>query len=316
MEEYTFCVDEEQAGERLDVLLSLLYPDRSRSGIKKLIENDMVSLVDTDTGEALPMNVKPSYQVKEGDSILLKIPPDEMPEAIPEDIPIDIIYEDDDLIIVNKPKGMVVHPSPGHASGTLVNAVLYHCNGSLSGIGGVLRPGIVHRIDRDTTGSVIVCKNDRAHSGVAAQLADHSITREYHALVIGRMPEDDGTVDAPIARSRNDRKKMAVCSDGSGKRAVTHYHVIRYFPGDNISYISCRLETGRTHQIRVHMSHIHHPVLGDEVYGGVIKTRFRLPQGQCLHAKVLDLVHPVSGARVSTDAPLPEYFSHLLEVLR
>ncbi|MCR5178774.1 MAG: RluA family pseudouridine synthase [Lachnospiraceae bacterium] len=316
MNRYVFNVDEEQAGERLDVLLAVLYPEKSRSSIKKLIENGMVNMLGPDGEEILSKQLKPSYQVKEDDRILLEIPPDEFPEAVPEDIPLDILYEDDDLIVVNKPKGMVVHPAPGHSSGTLVNAVLFHCGGSLSGIGGVLRPGIVHRIDRDTTGSVIICKNDRSHAGIAAQLADHSLGREYHALVIGRMPSEDGTVDAPIARSKTDRKKMAVCAAGSGKRAVTHYHVLRYFPDDNISYISCRLETGRTHQIRVHMSHIHHPVLNDEVYGGVIRTRFKLPQGQCLHAKTLDFIHPVSGETVSTDAPLPEYFSHLLEVLR
>ncbi|MCR5674394.1 MAG: RluA family pseudouridine synthase [Lachnospiraceae bacterium] len=321
---YRFVVGEEQAGERLDVFLAGLFPDRSRTGIRKLIDEGAVTVSDgadaeTDNGReaASGRSRKPSYAVREEDVISLTVPPDVPLDVQPENIPLDILYEDNDLLVVNKPKGMVVHPAPGHTEGTLVNAVLYHCGDSLSGIGGVLRPGIVHRIDRDTTGSLIICKNDTSHRGIAAQLAEHSLTRIYHALVIGRLPEMQGTIDKPIGRSRTDRKKMAVVGEGAdtGKNAVTHYQVQEWFPGDNVSYVTCRLETGRTHQIRVHMASIGHPVLGDPVYGGDRKCRFKL-NGQCLHAKTLRFVHPVTKACIDTEAPLPEYFAHLLSVLR
>ncbi len=313
---HCFVVPEEQAGERLDVFLTALFPTRSRSAIKKLIDDGAVLVAGEQDASDAAKPRKPGYAVREGDRIDLTIPPDVPAEALPEDIPLDILYEDGDVIVVNKPKNMVVHPAPGHNTGTLVNAVLYHCGGSLSGIGGVLRPGIVHRIDKDTTGSVIICKNDASHRAIAEQLAEHSLMRIYHALVIGRLPEEEGTVDRPIGRSPIDRKKMAVVPDLShGKTAVTHYRLLQYFPDDNISYIACRLETGRTHQIRVHMASIGHPVLGDPVYGGAGKCRFRL-DGQCLHAKTLGFVHPTTKERIDTDAPLPEYFEHLLKILR
>ena len=216
---------------------------------------------------------------------------------------------------MNKPKGMVVHPAPGHPDGTLVNALLYHCGGALSGIGGVARPGIVHRIDRDTTGSLLVCKSDRAHRGIAAQLADHSLRRVYLAICKGIIREDDLTIDAPLSRDRNDRKRMSVVSADQGKRAVTHVHVLERFENDQMSYIACRLETGRTHQIRVHLSHIGHPLLGDEVYGRNTHSRFRT-QGQCLHASELSFTHPITGQWIETVAPMPEYLSHILGNLR
>lgn len=308
---YTFVVDEEHAGERLDVFLSTFFPERSRTWIQKLIGEGAALL----PGK----KVKPALPVQEQDVVTLLVPPEIPLDVKPENIPLDILYEDDDLLVVNKPKHMVVHPAPGHTDGTLVNAVLYHCAGSLSGIGGVLRPGIVHRIDRDTTGSLIICKNDRAHKEIAAQLAVHSLKRIYHALVLGRLPETDGTIDKAIGRSRTDRKKMAVAEgrDGGseGKPAVTHYHAEQYYPEDDITYVTCRLETGRTHQIRVHMASIGHPVLGDELYGGAGKRRFKT-DGQCLHAKTLGFVHPATKEYIETDAPLPEYFTHLLKVLR
>ena len=230
---------------------------------------------------------------------------------LPEAIPLDILYEDDDILVVNKPKGMVVHPSPGHYTHTLVNAVLYHCKGQLSGINGVIRPGIVHRIDMDTTGSLLVCKNDRAHQILAEQLKEHSITRRYHAVVYGNFREDKGTVDKEIGRHPTDRKKMSTHS-ASGRRAVTHYRVLERF--GNYTYIECELETGRTHQIRVHMSSIGHPLLGDNVYGPA-KCPFSL-QGQTLHAKILGIHHPSTGEYMEFDAPLPDYFVRLLSTLR
>ena len=229
----------------------------------------------------------------------------------PENIPLDILYEDDDLLVVNKPKGMVVHPAAGHSSGTLVNAVLYHCRGNLSGINGVLRPGIVHRIDKDTTGSVIVCKNDAAHQALAVQFADHTITRRYRAIVHGVLTDDEGIIDAPIGRDNADRKKMAV-NQVNGKRAVTHYTVLKRF--ERFTYIECRLETGRTHQIRVHMASIGHPLLGDSVYGPK-KCPFPKLEGQTLHAMILGFVHPRTGEYIETSAPLPEYFQRLLDLL-
>ena len=226
----------------------------------------------------------------------------------PENIPLDILYEDDDLLVVNKPKGMVVHPAAGHSSGTLVNAVLYHCRGNLSGINGVLRPGIVHRIDMDTTGALVICKSDFAHQSLAEQLSVHSITRKYRAIVHGNLKEDEGTVRGAIGRHPTDRKKMAI-NERNGKPAVTHYRVLERF--GNYTYIECQLETGRTHQIRVHMASIGHPLLGDAVYGPK-KCPVKNLQGQTLHAMVLGFIHPRTGAYMEFEAPLPEYFSNLL----
>lgn len=293
----------EQGGERIDRFLSEEIADLSRSYIQKLLKEGSISV----NGKA----VKANYKVNAGDEILVEIPEPEMPDILPEDIPLDILYEDDDILIVNKPKGMVVHPAPGHYSHTLVNAVLYHCGSRLSGINGVLRPGIVHRIDMDTTGSLLICKNDRAHQILAEELKEHSITRRYHAIVHGNLKEATGTVNAPIGRHPVDRKKMSTKSS-SGRHAVTHYRVLERF-GD-FTYIECELETGRTHQIRVHMSSIGHPILGDAVYGPA-RCPFRL-QGQTLHAKILGIRHPSTGEYMEFDAPLPEYFSELLDRLR
>ena len=254
--------------------------------------------------------VRGSYRVKAEDRICFRLPKAVEPSVVPENIPLDILYEDKDIIVVNKPKGMVVHPAAGHYSGTLVNSLLYHCGKELSGINGVLRPGIVHRIDRDTTGSVIVCKNDMAHHSIAQQLKEHSVTRRYHAVCYGRLKDQEGVIDKPIGRHPSDRKRMAV-NEKNGKAAVTHYRVLKYFSG--YTYIECELETGRTHQIRVHMASIGHPLLGDEVYSAR-KCPFRL-QGQTLHAKILGFCHPASGEYIETDAPLPEYFNNLLKIL-
>ncbi len=305
-ESFEYCVTDEYEGLRIDKLISELIDSLSRTYIKKLIDEKKVFC----NGK----NVKASFIVSEGDNICMDIPPVEVPEILPEDIPLDILYEDSDVIIVNKPKDMVVHPAAGHYNGTLVNAVMFHCRDNLSGINGQLRPGIVHRIDKDTTGSVIICKNDNSHQKIAEQLKEHSINRVYHAICYGIFKEDEGDVDAPIGRSPNDRKKMAVVKSG-GKNAFTHYKVIKRFYEDGFTYIECRLKTGRTHQIRVHMAHIGHPLLGDEVYAGARKSRFNT-NGQCLHAKTLGFIHPSSGEYVEIDAPLPEYFSHLLAVLK
>ena len=243
-----------------------------------------------------------------GDAVLVLLPEPEELNVEPENIPLDILYEDDDLLVVNKPKGMVVHPAAGHSSGTLVNAVLYHCRGNLSGINGVLRPGIVHRIDMDTTGALVICKSDFAHQSLAEQLSVHSITRKYRAIVHGNLKEDEGTVRGAIGRHPTDRKKMAI-NERNGKPAVTHYRVLERF--GNYTYIECQLETGRTHQIRVHMASIGHPLLGDAVYGPK-KCPVKNLQGQTLHAMVLGFIHPRTGAYMEFEAPLPEYFSNLL----
>lgn len=254
--------------------------------------------------------------LSEGDVICVLVPEPESCEAVPEDIPLDIVYEDSDIIVVNKPSGMVVHPSPGHSSGTLVSALLWHCGDSLSGIGGVLRPGIVHRIDMETSGLICVAKNDAAHVALASQLEDHSMSREYFAIVIGGMRDEVGTVDAPIGRHPVDRKRMAVQKSG-GKRAVTHFTVERRYTG--FSALALRLETGRTHQIRVHMSYIGHPVLGDPVYGGdgtAFERHHRgLFDGQCLHARALTLRHPVTGEVMRFEAPLPDNIVRITELL-
>ena len=255
--------------------------------------------------------VKNSYKLSAGEKIEFEVPEAAEPEIKAEDIPLDIIYEDSDIILVNKPKGMVVHPAAGHYSQTLVNGLMYHCRDGLSGINGVLRPGIVHRIDMDTTGVLIVCKNDFAHNAIAEQLKVHSITRKYFAIVHGVIQEDEGTVDAPIGRHPVDRKKMSI-NRKNGKEAVTHYRVLERFR--QFTYVECQLETGRTHQIRVHMASIGHPLLGDSVYGPS-KSPFKL-QGQTLHAGVLGIVHPRTGNYMEFSAPLPEYFSELLDKLR
>ena len=301
-----FVVTDEYEGLRIDKLISELMDSLSRSYIKKLIDDDKVKCNGKD--------IKASYTVSEGDRIELEIPPLQVPEIVPQDIPLDILYEDDDVLVVNKPKDMVVHPAAGHYEGTIVNAVMYHCRDNLSGINGVMRPGIVHRIDKDTTGSVIICKNDNAHIKIAEQLKEHSINRVYHAICYGIIEEDEGDIDASIGRSQNDRKKMAVVKTG-GKTAFTHFKVIKRFEEDKMTYIECRLKTGRTHQIRVHMAHIGHPLLGDEVYAPSRKSKFKL-NGQCLHAKTLGFIHPTTGEYVEVDAPLPEYFSHLIEILK
>lgn len=296
-----------EAGEqsvRLDRYLSDQLAELSRSYIQKLMEEGQVQL-NGRPGKA-------SAKVKAGDTVLVTLPEAVEPEILPEDIPLEILYEDADVILVNKPKNMVVHPAAGHYTGTLVNGLMYHCREDLSGINGVLRPGIVHRIDKDTTGVLIACKNDRAHNAIAAQLKEHSITRRYRAIVHGNIKEEEGTVDAPLGRHPADRKKQAVQRDGEGRRAVTHYRVLERFR--DYTYIECELETGRTHQIRVHMAYIGHPLLGDEVYGSG-REPFHL-EGQTLHAMVLGFVHPTTGEYMEFEAPLPAYFEELLEKLR
>lgn len=301
-DEFCFEITEELEDERIDKCLSVLIDSLSRSYIQKMVKEGQVTVNN--------QPVKGSYRLSCGDMVRFSLPEAVEPDIEPEDIPLDILYEDDDVIVVNKPKGMVVHPAAGHYSGTLVNALMYHCGEQLSGINGVMRPGIVHRIDMDTTGSVIVCKNDAAHRKIAAQLKEHSITRRYHAVCLGVLKEDSGIIDRPIGRHPTDRKKMAV-DVRNGKTAVTHYRVLQRF--EKYTYIECELETGRTHQIRVHMSALGHPLLGDTVYGPE-KCPFKL-QGQTLHAKTLGFIHPTTGKYIEVDAPLPEYFVHLLKIL-
>ena len=297
-----FVIDDEQAGIRIDKFLSESLPDMSRSYIQKLIKENQI-IVNSKT-------VKANYKTAAGDILILEEPELQEPDIVAENIPLDILYEDDDILIVNKPKGMVVHPSAGHYNGTLVNALMYHCKDNLSGINGVMRPGIVHRIDMDTTGSLLVCKNDFSHNHLAEQLKVHSITRVYHAIVHGVLKEDSGTINAPIGRHPIDRKKMSI-NHTNGKEAITHYKVLKRY--QNFTYVECRLETGRTHQIRVHMASIHHPLLGDAVYGPA-KSPYKL-QGQTLHAKTLGIIHPRSGEYLEIDAPYPEYFHNLLRKL-
>ncbi|MCR5777218.1 MAG: RluA family pseudouridine synthase [Lachnospiraceae bacterium] len=293
---YNFIVDADDADVRIDKYLSAACNDLSRSYIQKIITNGGVLL----NGEA----PKTKTIVNEDDVIEITVPESVIPEIAPEDIPLDILYEDSDVIVVNKPKGIVVHPAAGHYTGTLVNALLYHCK-DLSGINGVMRPGIVHRIDMNTTGSLIICKNDFAHNDIAAQLKEHSIKRRYVAIVEGNIKEDEGTIDAPIGRSQKDRKKMAVVMNG--KNAVTHFKVLKR--SAKYTYVECALETGRTHQIRVHMAHIHHPLLGDDVYGKAVKGL----EGQTLHARTLGFVQPRTKEYIEVDAPIPEYFEHILQ---
>ena len=303
MEQLEFTATENEAGVRIDRCLSDKYEELSRSYLQKLLKEQGVTV----NGKA----VKANYKIQAGDLVQTTLPDLTEPDILPEDIPLDILYEDEDVLIINKPKGMVVHPSAGHYTHTVVNAVMFHCKEHLSGINGVMRPGIVHRIDMDTTGVLIVCKNDKAHNAIAEQLKVHSITRKYYAIVHGVIKEDDGTVNAPIGRHPIDRKKMSI-NEKNGRNAVTHYRVLERF-GD-YTYIACELETGRTHQIRVHMASIHHPLLGDCVYGPA-KCPWTL-QGQTLHAKILGIIHPRTGKYMEFDAPLPEYFENLLKKLR
>jgi len=298
-----FLVSWEEEDTRIDRYLSGVCPSFSRSYIQKLLKNGDI-LVDG-------QQVKSSYGVKEGDRIVVETPEAVEPEIQAEPMDLDILYEDQDVILINKPKGMVVHPAAGHYSHTLVNGLMYHCRDQLSGINGVMRPGIVHRIDMDTTGVLIVCKNDAAHNSIAAQLKEHSIVRRYQAIVHGKVKEDEGVVDGPIGRHPVDRKKMSI-NYKNGKPAVTHYRVLKRF--DRYTYIECRLETGRTHQIRVHMASIRHPLLGDRVYG---PSSCPVPglEGQTLHAGVLGFIHPRTGEYMEFTAPLPSYFEHLLQTL-
>lgn len=302
MENYLFEIQENQQ-MRLDKYLAEQFPEQTRSYLQKLIKEGQVMV----NGKT----VKSGYQLSKGDEVSVTIPEPKELDVEPQKMDLDIVYEDEDVILINKPKGMVVHPAPGHTTDTLVNGLLYHCKDNLSGINGVARPGIVHRIDRDTTGILIVCKNDMSHNSIAAQLKEHSINRRYRALVHGNLKEDTGTVEGPIGRHPVDRKKMAI-NERNGKPAVTHYTVLERF--GNYTLIECKLETGRTHQIRVHMTSIGHPLVGDEVYGPA-KCPFKL-QGQCLHAMVLGFVHPRIGEYMEFSADLPEYFEDLLKKLR
>ena len=285
----------DRPGERADALLARLVPDLTRSAAQKLLERGAVTL----NGGLARKNDRPAP----GDVLEVVLPDPEPIDLVPQDIPLDVVYEDGDVIVVNKPVGLVVHPAPGHPDGTLVNALLYHCGTSLSGINGELRPGIVHRIDRDTSGLIIAAKNDRAHLALAAQLQDHSLARTYEAVAVGGLREDSGTVDAPIGRHPVDRKKMAV-DRKNGREAITHWTVLARYPG--YTHVECRLETGRTHQIRVHLASIGHPLLGDTVYGA--KKPVPGLAGQCLHARRLRFRHPSTGALVELECPLPEYF--------
>lgn len=296
-------VPEDVSDIRIDRYLSGVFADLSRSYLQKLLDGGLITVN--------ARVVKRNEKVKGGDAIFLTVPDPVEPEIAAEEIPLSILYEDGDIILINKPKGMVVHPAAGHPNGTLVNALLAHCRGGLSGINGVRRPGIVHRIDRDTTGVLIVCKNDAAHEMIARQLKVHSITRKYLAIVHGNLKEDEGTVNAPIGRHPSDRKRMSI-NQKHGKEAVTHYRVLERF--GSFTYLECRLETGRTHQIRVHMASIGHPLLGDTVYGPA-KCPYKL-QGQTLHAGVLGFIHPGTGQYMEFQAPLPEYFEELLVKLR
>ena len=298
MEELRFEIAEDMEDERIDKCISLLVEELSRSFIQKLIKDGNVLV----NGKP----VKGSFRVKCEDEVVFSVPESVEPDIEPENIPLDILYEDADLIVVNKPKGMVVHPAAGHYSGTLVNALMFHCGDSLSGINGEIRPGIVHRIDKDTSGLLMVAKNDTAHLGLSEQIKAHSFTREYQTVVTGSIKED-GTVDAPIGRHKTDRKKMCVTLENS-REAITHYSVIRNYAG--YTYLNVRLETGRTHQIRVHMSYIGHAVAGDEVYGNG-KPKWLC--GQCLHAKKIGFVHPRTGEYMEFDSELPDYFKKFLK---
>ena len=296
----TITLRTDREGERSDAFLARSVPDLTRSAAQKLLEQGMVKR------RGAPL--KKNDRLSPGEELELTLPDPEPLDVVPQNIPLDVVYEDEDVIVVNKPVGLVVHPAPGHPDGTLVNALLYHCGDSLSGVNGVLRPGIVHRIDRDTSGLIIAAKNDRAHLALAEQLQDHSLARTYAAVTVGGLKEDEGTIDAPIGRHPVDRKRMAV-DWKNGKRAVTHYTVLGRYPG--YTYVECRLETGRTHQIRVHMASIGHPLLGDVVYGS--KKPWPGLAGQCLHARKLRFVHPSTGKLVEVECPLPEWFETVLK---
>ena len=302
MDDNVVIVTAEESGERVDALLARHLDDFSRSAVQRLLESGAVLL-----GEKA---VKKNYVCAAGDEFTVTLPELAEIPLLPQDIPLDVVYEDGDVIVVNKPRGLVVHPAPGHPDGTLVNALLYHCGDSLSGVGGEKRPGIVHRIDKDSSGLIIAAKNDRAHLALSAQLSDHSLCREYEAVVRGRLREDSGTVDAPIGRHPTDRKRMAVTQKAS-RNAVTHWEVVARYPG--YTHVRCRLETGRTHQIRVHMAHIGHPLLGDYTYGAPAPDKGLT--GQCLHARRLRFVHPSSGETVELECPLPDYFLEVLKKL-
>lgn len=292
-----------QDGARLDAFLAEALPELSRSAAQKLCEDGLVTL------RGAP--AKKNARVAAGDTVICTLPDPRPCDAEPQSIPLSVCYEDDDVLVIDKPRGMVVHPAAGNWDGTVVNAALAHCGDSLSGVGGALRPGIVHRIDKDTSGLLIIAKNDRAHLALSAQLRDHTLAREYEAVVCGALRDDRGTVDAPLARSVRDRKKIAVTRDGTGRRAVTHYEVLARYPG--YTHVCCRLETGRTHQIRVHMAYLGHPVAGDPVYGPKHdKTGLG---GQCLHARRLRFVHPATDERVTVECPLPGYFLAFLQKL-
>ena len=302
MEPIRLRASEESKNQRLDAFLASSLDGLTRSQAARLIESGEVAV----NGRA----VSKSYKLAGGEDIAVTLPEPEPVEAVPQDIPLDVVYEDADVIVVNKPSGMVVHPAPGHPDGTLVNALLYHCAGTLSGVGGALRPGIVHRIDRDTSGLIIAAKNDAAHQYLSAQLADHTLARTYECIVVGALREDRGTVDAPIARHPTGRKRMAVVA--GGREAVTHWEVIARYPG--YTHVRCRLETGRTHQIRVHMAYIGHPILGDTVYGA--KKEVPGLTGQCLHAVGLRFLHPRTHEVVELFCPLPEEFTRMLQKIR
>lgn len=304
MEKKTFQIEFELDKTRLDKALCTLDDTLTRAAAVRLTESGDVTL----NGKT----ASKSDKVKIGDIVEITYPEPVSSEAVPQDIPLDIIYEDDDLLVVNKPKGMVVHPAAGNPDGTLVNALLYHCGDSLSGIGGVVRPGIVHRIDKDTSGLLMVAKNDTAHLKLSEQIKEHSFTREYEAVIIGHLKEQKGSIDAPIGRSKNDRKKMTV-TELNSKNAVTRYEVLEEYPG--FSYVRLRLETGRTHQIRVHMAYLGHPLAGDGVYGGRNAERI-MEGGQCLHARKIGFKHPTTGKYMEFTSPLPEYFTKFLEKLR
>lgn len=303
LEEYT--VEESQSGMRLDKFLTEIYTDQTRSFLQKLVKSGEIKV----NGKPV---IKAGFVVEGGDQVSASIPTPQAVEIEAENIPLDILYEDADVLIVNKPKGMVVHPSAGHYSGTLVNAIMYHCADSLSGINGEIRPGIVHRIDMDTTGALIICKNDAAHVDIAEQIKEHTVTRRYRGIVCGVVKEDEGTIEGAIGRHPTQRKKMAI-NEKNGKPAITHYKVLQRFA--KYTYMEFRLETGRTHQIRVHMASIGHPLLGDELYGNPKNLAMKGLQGQTLHAMVIGFVHPTTHEYMEFEAPLPEYFQNLLQKL-